>query len=77
MNLKITGTSSYIKVEVEGKIVKIQGEMLIDGFVAFKDTITKWEPPHDNISIDEETKEKIIEGVIEETKKSKFKIEFE
>jgi hypothetical protein len=75
--MKITGTSSYIKVEYEGKTLKIKGEMLINGFVAYKDTLTTWEPPNDNVLIDEVTKSKIIMQIIKETKNKKFKVEFE
>lgn len=39
ITMKITGTSSYIEVELDGKIVKIEGEILVGGFVAYKDTI--------------------------------------
>jgi hypothetical protein len=37
--MKITGTSSYIKVEIDGKVAKIQGKMIVNGFVALKDMI--------------------------------------
>ena len=43
--MKITGTMSYIKVEIDEKVVKIDGEMIVGGFVAFKNTIKKWESP--------------------------------
>ena len=66
--MKITGTMSYIKVEIEGKIVKIQGEMIVGGFVAFKNTIKNWEPPYDN---------EIIDKVTNETKNSHLVITFE
>jgi hypothetical protein len=75
--MKITGTSSYIKVEIDDKTVKIQGEMLVNGFVAFLDSVKNWEAPFDNVVIDAKTKADIIKGVIEETKNSEFKIEFE
>jgi Immunity protein 74 len=75
--MKITGTSSYIKVEIDSKTVKIQGEMLIGGFLAYSDTIKNWEPPYENVMIDDVTKAKIIKEVIDETKDSNFKIEFE
>jgi hypothetical protein len=37
--MKIKGTSSYIKVEIDNKIVKIQGEMFVGGFLAYSDSI--------------------------------------
>lgn len=75
--MKITGTSSYIKVEIDNKTLKIQGEMLVGGFLAYSDSIKNWESPHDSISIDDATKSEIIKTVINETKNSKFIIEFE
>ncbi len=75
--MEITGTRSYIKVELNGKTVKIKGEMLVGGFVAYKDTIKHWETPYEHILIGEEEQADIINRVIEETKDSDFKIEFE
>ena len=74
--MKITGTNSYIKVEIDKKIVKIEGEMIVGGFVAFKDTIKQWEVPEGE-KIDSATKQYIIESVINETKDSHMKIIFE
>jgi hypothetical protein len=30
--MKITGTSSYVEVQIDDRVVKIQGEMLVGGF---------------------------------------------
>lgn len=75
--MKITGTRSYINVELDGKTVKIEGEMLIGGFVAYKDTIKNWETPYEQIPITDEEKEDIIKRVIDYTKNSHFVVEFE
>jgi uncharacterized protein len=75
--MKITGTSSYMLVEYDNKMVKIQGEMMVGRFLAYSDSIKSWEPPHDHTVIDDLTKAKIIDAVIEKTKKSKVIIEFE
>ena len=48
--MKITGTSSYIKVEIDNKMVKIKGEMIVGGFLAYSDSIKNWESPHDNLN---------------------------
>ncbi len=74
--MKITGKRSYIKVELDGKVVKIDGEMVVGGFVASKNSITYWEVPENN-EIDEETKKNIIEKVVQETKDSHLVITFE
>lgn len=75
--MKITGTMSYIKVEVDGKVVKIEGEKVVGGFVAFKDTIKTWESPYDQEAIDDKLKEEIITRVINETKNSHLVVTFE
>ncbi len=75
--MKITGTMSYIKVEIEGKTVKIEGEKVIGGFIAFKNTIKNWEPPYENEIIDEKLKQEIIQKVSDKTKNSHLVITFE
>ncbi|WP_040214615.1 Imm74 family immunity protein [Clostridium polynesiense] len=75
--MKITGTMSYIKVEIDEKVVKIEGEKIIGGFVAFKDTMKNWESPHDDDVIDDKLKQEIIDRVTNETKNSHLVITFE
>ncbi|WP_043932424.1 Imm74 family immunity protein [Bacillus sp. EB01] len=74
--MKITGTSSYILIEVDNKVVKVQGELLVNGFAAYTDTMKNWEPPHEKETIDSELKQKIIQEALDYTKDSQFKIEF-
>lgn len=71
------GTSSYVRVEFNGKIVKIEGELLSNGFLAYRNTIRKWEVPYENEIIDNKTQNLIVEHVLEEAEKANFKIEFE
>ena len=75
--MKITGTTSYIKVEIDGKVVKIEGEMIVGGFVAFKNTIRNWEPPYESEVIDDKVKKEIVYKVINETQNSHLVIAFE
>ena len=75
--MKITGTSSYIEVEIENKVVKIQGEMIVNGFVAYSNTIAHWEQPYEHILIDREIKERIIKEVTDYSKNLNFRITFE
>lgn len=75
--MNIIGTMSYIKVEIEGKTVKIEGEKVIGGFIAFKNTIKNWEPPYENEIIDEKLKQEIIQKVSDKTKNSHLVITFE
>lgn len=77
--MKITGTRSYMRVQMDdGRIVKIDGELVVGGFVAESESIKKWEQPA-GIPIDEETKAYIIKKVLEESAKdtSYLKITFE
>lgn len=74
--VKITGTRSYIKVQMDGKVVKIPGEMIVGGFVAYKQGITEWEEPCGE-PIDEQVKEELIRRVIDKTKGSSMVIVFE
>mgnify|MGYP002544409252 CR=1 FL=1 len=75
--MNITGTSSYIKAEIDGKVVKIAGEMLVGGFVAYKDSIKNWEPPFEKERISESVRQDIIKKITQETKDSHMVITFE
>jgi hypothetical protein len=75
--MKITGTSKYIVVHINNKKVKVQGEMLVGGFLAYTDTIKHWESPHDNEQIDANTRDEIKNAIINYTEHSSFKIEFD
>ncbi|CAI1495172.1 Uncharacterised protein [Serratia quinivorans] len=75
--MKITGTSSYIKIEIEGRVIKIPGEMVVGGFIAYKDSMKQWEPPHDTEELTEDMKLYIIGKVIKKTKGTHMVIDFE
>ena len=51
--MKITGTRSTITFDLEnGFLLKAQGEVLInEKFVIYKESMTPWEPPHENLPI--------------------------
>jgi hypothetical protein len=70
-------TRSFLIVKIGDKTIKIHGELLADGFVAFKDYISHWEPPHHLEIIDEETKNDIIKHVIEKSNSKQLGIFFE
>lgn len=77
--MKITGTRSYMRVHMDdGRIVRISGELLIDGFVAYSNSIKTWKHPA-GVPIDEETKQYIIKKVLEKSNEnpSYMKIFFE
>ena len=60
--MKITGTRSTITFDLEnGFLLKAQGELLINKkFVVYKDSMTQWEPPHENLPITQREIENII-----------------
>ena len=73
---KIKGTRDYIDVTIDGRVVRIDGEMVLGGFVAYSDTINRWLiPPEQPISDIE--KRDIIEQLIAKTKNSHMVITFE
>jgi len=75
-NMKITATTSYLKVEIADKETIIQGKMLTDGFIAFSDTMNYWEPPYEDIKINENIKTELINCLMKGTQHSDFKIIF-
>ena len=49
--MKITGSMNYVKIDLEnGYVVRAEGEMLVGKkFVAYRDTMKFWEPPHEEV----------------------------
>lgn len=66
-------------VEMEGKSLKIKGELTkAPSFYAEKDSIKNWESPYDNIRISEDEKMGLIEKIVQEgNKKGNVKIIFD
>ncbi|MFD1739546.1 Imm74 family immunity protein [Bacillus salitolerans] len=76
--MKITGTSSYIKVDdFEGKSMVIEGELIVNGFVAYKSSMTHWEGPNRHLIVSDEDRDRLIKAIVEESKNKGFSIEFE
>lgn len=76
--MKITGTRSYILVEIENKVLKIQGELTTSpAFYADTNSIICWESPFESERIDELERSKIIEQIIQYSKDKELKIYFE
>ena len=74
--MKITGTRSYIIVELFGRRLKILGELTsTPAFYAEKNSIRRWEAPYDNEFITESEKETIIEQILQNDNKE-FEIFF-
>ncbi len=75
--MNITGTSTYVKIEFEGKVVKVTGEFIVGGFVALKSSMNSWEEPYQGEEFEVEIRNRIVEEVIEYCKNKDFKVEFE
>lgn len=77
--MKITGSMNYVKFDLEnGYVVKAEGEMLVGKkFVAYKDTMQYWEPPHEHEKLLEEQIEKIIQEVKKKMNENTVQIIFE
>lgn len=74
--VKITGTKTYIDVEIDGRVVRIKGEMGVGEFYCLKSSIEKWLVPEGE-EISEADKEMIIQRVTEKTAGSHMVIIFE
>jgi len=74
--MKVSGTSSHVYLDIDGHIIKAEGEMIVGGFVAYKRTM-KFEPPYENEPVTEEIRQKFINEALLETKDSYMKLEFE
>lgn len=68
-----------MKFDLEnGYVVKASGEMLVGGrFVAYKDTMKKWEESHEDEKLSENDIKDIIRQVIENTNENAVQITFE
>lgn len=77
--MKITGSRSYVKFDLEnGYVVKAQGEMLIGRkFVVYKNTMKFWEPPHEKEKISLNQIEDIINEVQKKTNVDTVELIFE
>ena len=73
---KITGTNTYIDVELDDRIVRILGEMIVGGFVCYKSSMKNWLVPESE-PLTEEDKKEIIQKVTKKTAGSHMVITFE
>ena len=73
---KITGTNTYIDVELDGRTARIAGEMIVGGFVCYKSSMKNWLVP-ENEPLTEDDKKEIIQKVTEKTAGSHMVIPFE
>jgi hypothetical protein len=76
--MKITGTRSYILIELDnGKAVKVHGELtLTPAFYADVASFVNYESPNQDLRISEQEKKDIIKDVLEHNN-PEFKIYFD
>ncbi|MFE8100758.1 Imm74 family immunity protein [Brenneria goodwinii] len=75
--MKITGTNSYIILDDDGRKIKVEGEMVIGGFIADIKSIKNFEPPYKKEELTEETKREYIDKTIKKTVGTYMEIKFE
>ena len=72
----------HIVLEFEGKQVTIRGEAFLPGhgspdFIVYSNSIHRWDPPNDDEAIDEATKKRILDALIQEMKRRNMIVEIE
>lgn len=72
--MRITGTSSQIKIEDDDLTILIDGELVTDGFWAYTDTMRI---ETDSAAVDDAFRENMIQKVLTETKNASLKIYFD
>jgi hypothetical protein len=77
--LKITGSYSSIKFDLEnGYVLKADGEMLVGGqFVVYKNSMKRWESPHEEDIVSEQDIQQIITKVEKMSNENTIKLIFE
>ncbi|MBC1418478.1 Imm74 family immunity protein [Listeria fleischmannii] len=77
--MKITGSYSSIKFDLEnGYVLKADGEMLVGGqFVVYKNSMKRWESPHEEDIVSEQDIQQIITKVEKMSNENTIKLIFE
>lgn len=71
--MKITGTKSYILVEVEGKRIQIDGELTETPlFYADKNSINYWEKGNKKIYLSDQEKLRLMNSITVESSKEGY-----
>lgn len=74
--MKVSGTRSPVYFDMDGRIIKAEGEMIVGGFVAYTRTM-KFEPPYENKPVTKGIRQKYIDEALRETRGSCLNLEFE
>jgi len=78
--MNITGTSSYVILDRDGRKIKAQGERVIGGFYAEINSMQQFEPPHEKRTVTQvavdEIKQQYMDEAIKKTAGSQMVIHF-
>lgn len=74
---EIKGTSSYVKIKFDDKLAIFEGELLTNGFLAYKNTVKVFDSENKEIFLSENDSENLIKESLKESKKNKFNLIFE
>jgi hypothetical protein len=76
-------TTSYIRLEVEGKVVTVNGEAAGIGpdqqpyFVAYADSFSHCDPPNQDVQIDDNMRQRLLQILVEDCRARNFPLEIE
>ena len=74
--MKITGTSSYVMLDIDGKKIRAEGEMVVGGFVAEKSTMKQFEPPYESEPVTDAVRQHYIDEAVKKTQGSYMVLKF-
>ena len=74
--MKITGTSSYVMLDIDGKKIRAEGEMVVGGFVAEKSTMKQFEPPYESEPVTDVVRQRYIDEAVKKTQASHMVLTF-
>ena len=74
--MKITGTSSYVMLDIDGKKIRAEGEMVVGGFVAETSTMKQFEPPYESEPVTDAVRQNYIDEAVKKTQGSHMVLKF-
>lgn len=74
--MKITGTRSYVMLDIDGRKIKAEGEMIVGGFIAEMKTMKKFEPPYESEPLTDAARKIYIDEAVRKTQGSHMVIKF-
>ena len=74
--MKITVTSSDVKLDKDGKKIRAEGEMVVGGFVAETSTMKQFEPPYESEPVTDAVRQQYIDEAVKKTQGSHMVLRF-